>query len=130
MKRTGLMPPAVADKAIQQYVNSVAQRVAQRSDLKVPLHIEVLQSREIDAFALPGGFLFIERGLLEAADDESELAGVVAHEMSHVVARHGHKLMVRATIASIFFQAAQVAAAIMTGGISTMAGYYAFQYGF
>jgi len=54
-----------------------------RSIQKVPLHIEVLQSREINAFALPSGYLFIERGLLEAADDESQLAGVIVHEIAH-----------------------------------------------
>lgn len=130
MKRIGLMPPAVEDKAIQEYVNSVAQRVAQHSDLKVPLHVEVLQSREINAFALPGGYLFIERGLLEAADDESELAGVIAHEIAHDTARHGHKLMKRATIAGIFYQAAQVAAMVLTGGVASIGMYYALQYGF
>lgn len=51
----------------------------------------VLNSKEINAFALPGGFVFIERGILEAVDDESQLAGVIAHEMSHAVARHGRK---------------------------------------
>ena len=93
MKRLGLLPPEVEDKAIQEYVRSVAERVAKSSDLKVPLHISVLQSREVNAFALPGGYLFVERGLLEAADDESELAGVIAHEIAHDTARHGYKLM-------------------------------------
>ena len=88
MKCLGLMPPAVEDKAIQDYVRSVAERVVKKSDLKVPLHIKVLQSREINAFALPGGYLFVERGLLEAVDDESQLAGVIAHEMAHDTARH------------------------------------------
>ena len=130
MKRSGLLPPEVEDKAIQQYVNSVAQRVAQKSDLKIPLHVSVLQSREINAFALPGGYLFIERGLLEAADDESELAGVLAHEMAHDAARHANKLMKRATIAGIFYQAAQIAAMILTGGVAGIGTYYALQYGF
>jgi Zn-dependent protease with chaperone function len=130
MKRSGLLPPEVEDKAIQEYVNSVAQRIAQKSDLKIPLHVSVLQSREINAFALPGGYLFIERGLLEAADDESELAGVLAHEMAHDAARHANKLMKRATIAGIFYQAAQIAAMILTGGVAGIGTYYALQYGF
>ncbi|HET8923565.1 MAG TPA: M48 family metalloprotease [Candidatus Acidoferrum sp.] len=130
MKRSGLLPPEVENKAIQEYVNSVAQRIAQKSDLKIPLHVTVLQSREINAFALPGGYLFIERGLLEAADDESELAGVIAHEMAHDAARHANKLMKRATIAGIFYQAAQVAAMILTGGVAGIGTYYALQYGF
>jgi Zn-dependent protease with chaperone function len=130
MKRSGLLPPPVKNKAIQDYVNSVAQNIARHSDLKVPLHVEVLQSREINAFALPGGYLFIQRGLLEAADNESELAGVIAHEIAHDTARHGHKLMKRATIASIFFQAAQIAAILLTGGVAGIGTYYALQYGF
>jgi Zn-dependent protease with chaperone function len=130
MKRSGLLPPEVENKAIQEYVNSVAQRIAQKSDLRIPLHVSVLQPREINAFALPGGYLFIERGLLEAADDESELAGVLAHEMAHDAARHANMLMKRATIAGIFYQAAQVAAIILTGGVAGIGTYYALQYGF
>ena len=130
MKRSGLLPPEVEDNAIQEYVNTVAQRIAQKSDLKIPLHVSVLQSREINAFALPGGYLFLQRGLLEAADDESELAGVIAHEMAHDAARHANKLMKKATIASIFYQAAQIAAVILTGGVAGIGTYYALQYGF
>ena len=130
LKRSHLLPPEVEDKAVQDYVNSVAQRIAAKSDLKVPLYVIVLQSKEINAFALPGGYLFIERGLLEAAEDESEVAGVLAHEMSHVVARHSHKLMKRATIAGIFYQAAQVAAIVLTGGAAGIGLAYALQYGF
>ncbi len=130
MKRAGMMPPELQDKAIQDYVNTVAQQIAKHSDLKVQLRVTLLQSKEINAFALPGGFLFIERGLLEAADDESELAGVLAHEMAHVTARHSNKLMKRATIAGIFFQAAQIAAVVLTGGVAGIGLYYALQYGF
>lgn len=130
LKRSNLLPPEVEDKAVQDYVNTVAQRIAAKSDLKVPLHVVVLQSKEINAFALPGGYLFIERGLLEAAEDESELAGVLAHEMSHVVARHSNKLMKRATIAGIFYQAAQIAAIVLTGGAGGIGVSYALQYGF
>lgn len=130
MKRAGLIPPEVEDKAIQDYVNTVGQRIARFSDLKIPLHISVLQSREINAFALPGAYLFIERGLLEASDDEAELAGVIAHEISHDVARHSNKLMKRATIASLLYQAAQIAAIVLTGGVAGIGMYYAIQYGF
>ncbi len=130
MKRLGLLPPEVEDKAIQEYVRSVAERVAKSSDLKVPLHISVLQSREINAFALPGGYLFVERGLLEAADNESELAGVIAHEVAHDTARHSYKLMKKATIASLLYQAAQIGAMILTGGAAGIAMSYILQYGF
>lgn len=124
------MPPELDNKAIQDYVNTVTQRIARNSDLLVPLKVVVLDSKEVNAFALPGGFLFVQRGLLEAADDESELAGVLAHEMSHVAARHGYKLMKKAMISSIFYQSAQIAAIILTGGAAGIGTYYALQYGF
>ena len=130
MRRSGLLPPELKNEAIQKYVNEVAQNIAKHSDLKIPLHIVVLQSREINAFALPGGYLFVERGLLEATDNESELAGVIAHEIAHDTARHGNKLMKRATIASIFYQAAQIAAIVLTGGVAGIGTYYALQYSF
>jgi len=75
----------VEDQAVLSYVRGLAQKLAAKSDLQVPLQITVLNSKEINAFALPGGFLFLERGLLEAVEDESQLAGVISHEMSHVV---------------------------------------------
>jgi Zn-dependent protease with chaperone function len=130
LKQSGLMPKEVEDEAVVSYVKRVAQKIAANSDLQVPLQITVLNSKEINAFALPGGFVFIQRGILEAADDESQLAGVIAHEMSHAVARHGHKLMTKATIASIIYQAAQVAAVVLTGGVAGIGTYYAIQYGF
>jgi len=130
LKRMGLLPPELENKAIQSYVRSVADKVARNSDLKVPLHITVLQAREINAFALPGGYLFVQRGLLQAADNESELAGVIAHEIAHDTARHSAKMMKRATIASLFYQAAQIAAIILTGGVAGIGLYYAMQYGF
>ena len=130
LKTLGLLPPEIDNKAIQSYVRSVADHVAQHSDLKVPLHVTVLQSKEINAFALPGGYLFIERGLLDEVEDEAQLAGVIAHEISHDTARHGAKLMNRATIAGILYQAAQVAAVVLTGGVAGIGLYYALQYGF
>jgi len=130
LRRTGMMPMEVEDKAVVNYVSNLAQKLAAKSDLQVPLQVTVLNSKEINAFALPGGFIFIERGLLEAVEDESQLAGVISHEMSHVVGRHGHKLMKKATIASLIYQAAQVAAVIFTGGVAGIGTYYALQYGF
>ncbi len=130
MKQSGLLPKELDDKAITDYVDAVARKVAAHSDLKVPLHVSVLNSKEVNAFALPGGFLFIERGLLQKADDESELAGVIGHEIAHDTARHAHKLMKRATIAQIVYQAAQVAAMVLTGGAIGIGTYYALQYGF
>src|SRR5262249_55163341 len=74
---------------ITEYVNRVGQNLVLHSDAKVPFTIKVIDSNEINAFALPGGFLYINRGVLEAADNEAELAGVMAHEIGHVAARHG-----------------------------------------
>jgi predicted Zn-dependent protease len=130
MKMSGLMPPEVDDPEVRKYVTSLAEQIGKHSDLKVPLKVTVLNSKEINAFALPGGFLFVQRGLLEAAENESQLAGVIAHEIGHVTGRHGNKLMKRATIASAIYQAAQIAAAILTGGAATIGTYYALQYGF
>jgi len=130
LKMTGLLPPELDNPVIKKYVNDLAQKIARHSDLRVPLNITLLNSREINAFALPGGFLFLQRGLLEAVEDEAQLAGVIAHEIAHVTGRHGNKLMKRATIASIIYQAAQVAAVILTGGAATLGAYYALQYGF
>jgi hypothetical protein len=130
MKLAGLMPPEIDDPAVRKYVVALAQRIGKHSDLRVPLNVTVLNTKEINAFALPGGFLFIQRGLLEAAENESQLAGVIAHEIAHVTGRHGHKLMRKATISSIIYQAAQVAALILTGGAASIGTYYALQYGF
>jgi len=130
MKQLGMMPKEITDEAVITYVRELARKLATNSDLLVPLQVTVLDSQEVNAFALPGGFLYLERGVLESVEDESQLAGVIAHEMSHVVARHGRKLMRKATIASLFYQAAQIAAVLATGGIASIGAYYAFQYGF
>jgi Zn-dependent protease with chaperone function len=130
MKQNGLMPKEYENKAVNDYVTALAQKVAAHSDLRVPLHVTVLNTKEINAFALPGGYLFVNRGLLEAADDESQLAGVIGHEIAHDTARHSHKLMRRATVESIFYQAAQVAGMVLTGGVASIGAYYALQYGF
>jgi predicted Zn-dependent protease len=79
---------------------------------------------------MPGGFLFIDTGLLEKAESETELAGVIAHELAHVSARHGAQMLKKATMANLFLQAAQVAAMIASGGVAGIGTYYALQYGF
>ena len=79
----------VEDPTINEYVNRVGQNLVRNSDAKVPFTIKVVESDEINAFALPGGFFYVNTGLILAADDESELAGVMAHEIAHVAARHG-----------------------------------------
>jgi predicted Zn-dependent protease len=77
------------DTVINEYVNRVAQNIVRNSDAKFPFTIKVVDSDEINAFALPGGFFYVNSGLILAADDEAELAGVMAHEIAHVAARHG-----------------------------------------
>ena len=79
----------INDPLVSEYVNRIAQNVVLHSDSKVPFTIKVIDSQEVNAFALPGGFLYVNRGLIEAADNEAEVAGVVAHEIAHVAARHG-----------------------------------------
>lgn len=79
----------VEDPTINEYVNRVGQNLVRNSDAKVPFTIKVVDSDEINAFALPGGFFYVNSGLILAADDESELAAVMAHEIAHVAARHG-----------------------------------------
>ena len=79
----------IDDPVINEYVNRVGQNIVRNSDAKVPFTIKVVESDEINAFALPGGFFYVNSGLILAADDEAELAGVMAHEIAHVAARHG-----------------------------------------
>src|SRR5436190_194227 len=81
----------VEDPTINEYVNRVGQNLVRNSDAKVPFTIKVVESDEINAFALPGGFFYVNSGLILAADDESELAAVMSHEIAHVAARHGTK---------------------------------------
>ena len=98
----------IQDPVITEYVNRVGQNLVRNSDAKVPFTIKVVDSDEINAFALPGGFFYVNSGLILAADNEAELAGVMAHEIAHVAARHQTREMTRmqyvnlATIPLIF----------------------------
>src|SRR5438552_2432552 len=79
----------IDDPVVTEYVNRVGQNLVRNSDARVPFTIKVIDSDEINAFALPGGFFYVNSGLILHAQEESELAGVMAHEISHVTARHG-----------------------------------------
>ena len=81
----------VQDPVIAEYVNRVGQNLVNNSDAQVPFTIKVIDSDDVNAFALPGGFFFVNSGLILATESESELAGVMAHEIAHVAARHGTK---------------------------------------
>ena len=88
----------VTDPIINEYINRIGQNLVRNSDARVPFTIKVLDTDEVNAFALPGGFFYVNSGLILAADDEAELAGVMAHEIAHVAARHATKNMTRAQI--------------------------------
>src|SRR5437588_1677735 len=76
---------------VQEYVDRIAQNVGRNSDVQVPITIKIVDSNEINAISFPGGFLYINSGLILAVGDEAEIAGVIAHEIAHVVARDGMK---------------------------------------
>jgi predicted Zn-dependent protease len=85
----------ITDPVVTEYVNRIGQNIVKNSDCKVPFTIKVIDSDEINAFALPGGFFFVNSGLILNADEEAELAGVMAHETAHVCAHHAAREMTR-----------------------------------
>ncbi|HQU94158.1 MAG TPA: M48 family metallopeptidase [Pyrinomonadaceae bacterium] len=112
----------VDDPMVTEYVNRVGQNVVLNSDAKVPFTIKVIDSDEVNAFALPGGFFFVNKGLLLAADNEAELAGVMAHEIAHVAARHAMENQGKGTLinygalAGIIFGGPIVSTVLQNGG--------------
>src|SRR5208283_3567815 len=99
----------IDDPIVAEYVNRVGLNIVRNSDAKVPFTIKVLDTEEVNAFALPGGFFFVNSGLILKADTEAELAGVMAHEIAHVALRHGTKQATRGEIAQIAMIAASIA---------------------
>jgi predicted Zn-dependent protease len=91
----------VDDPMVVDYVNRVGQNLVRNSDARVPFTIKVIDSDQINAFALPGGFFYVFSGLILRADEESELAGVMAHEIAHVCARHGTRNATKAELTQI-----------------------------
>ena len=106
----------IEDPIITEYVNRVGQNIVLHSDAKVPFTIKVIDSDEVNAFALPGGFFYVNKGLLLAADNEAELAGVMAHEIAHVAARHAVENQTKASL----LEYAALGASIFLGGIPGM----------
>ena len=112
----------VDDPIVTEYVNRVGQNVVLNSDAKVPFTIKVIDSDEVNAFALPGGFFFVNKGLILAADNEAELAGVMAHEIAHVAARHAMENQGKGTLinygalAGIIFGGPIVSTVLQNGG--------------
>ena len=91
----------IDDPVIAEYVNRVGQNLVRNSDAKVPFTIKVIDSEDVNAFALPGGFFFVNSGLILKAETEAELAGVMAHEIAHVAARHGTRQATRGELAQL-----------------------------
>ena len=91
----------IDDPVVTEYVNRVGQNLVRNSDAKVPFTIKVIDSDVVNAFALPGGFFYVHSGLILRADAESELAGVMAHEIAHVAARHGTKNATKGELAQM-----------------------------
>ena len=91
----------VQDPVITEYVNRIGQNLVRNSDSKVPFIIKVIDTDEINAFALPGGYFYVNSGLILAADNEAELAGVMAHEIAHVAACHVAREQTRSNIVNL-----------------------------
>lgn len=102
----------IDDPVITEYINRVGQNIVLHSDAKVPFTIKVIDSDEVNAFALPGGFFYVNKGLILAADNEAELAGVMAHEIGHVAARHAMENQAKMNL----IEYAALAGSIFLGG--------------
>jgi predicted Zn-dependent protease len=126
----------IDDPIVAEYVNRVGQNLVRNSDAKVPFTIKVIDSEEVNAFALPGGFFFVNSGLILKADTEAELAGVMAHEIAHVAARHGTRQATRGTIINyasipLIFMGGWTGYAIRQGaGLAIPLGFLTFSRGF
>ena len=91
----------ITDPVVVEYVNRVGQNIVKNSDCKVPFTIKIIDSDVINAMALPGGFFYVNSGLILNADEEAELAGVMAHETAHVCAHHAVREQTRMNYAQV-----------------------------
>ena len=91
----------VNDPVVNEYINRLAQNIVRNSDAKVPFTVKVLDDDTVNAFALPGGYFYVQTGLILAADNEAELAGVMAHEIGHVAACHAARQQTRGNLAQL-----------------------------
>lgn len=110
----------INDPVVSEYINRLGQNLVRNSDSQVPFTIKVIDSDDINAFALPGGFFYVNSGLILAADEEAELAGVMAHEIAHVAACHAAREQTRASLAQFM-----TIPLIFLGGPIGYAGYEA-----
>ncbi len=126
----------VEDPMVTEYINRVGQNIVLHSDAKVPFTIKVIDSDEVNAFALPGGFFYVNKGLILAADNEAELAGVMAHEIAHVAGRHAMENYGKMTamnygmLAGIIF-GGPIAGAVLqnAGGLTQAMAFFRFSRG-
>jgi predicted Zn-dependent protease len=115
----------ITDPVVNEYVNRLGQNLVRNSDSKLPFTIKILDVEEPNAFALPGGYMFVNAGSILLADDEAELAGVMAHEIGHVAACHAARESTRGAFAQI----AMIPVIIMTGGIAGLGANEAANFG-
>ncbi len=106
----------VEDPVLCEYVDRLAQNLVKHSDAKVPFHVKVVDTDEVNAFAFPGGYFYVNKGLVLAADNEAELVGVMAHEISHVIARHATERLSKGQ----YLQLASIPALFVGGYIAQM----------
>jgi predicted Zn-dependent protease len=122
----------VNDPLVTEYINRLGQRLVRNSDARVPFIIKVVENDEVNAYALPGGYFYVNTGLIMAADSEAGLAGVMAHEIAHVAARHATKNQTKSdliNIASIplnFFPGPAVMAGRQVMGVAVPMGFLKF----
>ena len=110
----------INDPVVTDYVDRIGQNIVRNSDCKVPFTIKVIDTDEVNAFTLPGGYFYVNSGLIRAADNEAELAGIMAHEIAHVCAHHAAREMTR----MYYAQMSTVPMVLISAGSVTGFGVY------
>jgi len=111
--------PIIDDPTVHRYINQLGNRIQrQPGNRDIPYTFYVVNSEEINAFAVPGGFVYVNRGLVERTDNLAELAGVVAHEIGHVEARHSAEMMERMQAAQVGVALASVLTGVQPEGVA------------
>jgi len=128
MTAGGWLPSELQDERTQNYVRKVANRIAVNSDLKVPLHVTVVDSRDLKVTALPGGFLYVTSGVVMATQNESEFAGILSREIARIAARHAARASKHSLVSKMFLPMAQIATGFFSPGLN-QAAYYGIGYG-
>jgi hypothetical protein len=128
MTAGGWLPAELQDEKIQNYVRHLADRIAVNSDLKVPLHVTMVDSSDLKVTALPGGFLYVTSGVMRATQTESEFAGVLSREIARIAARHAARASKHSIVSRMFLPIAQIATGFFSPGLN-QAAYYGIGYG-